>query len=639
MPICRECNESATEEAQFCPACGAPMGFIIHDDLATSSFTPKYLSFGPFVLTGVVGRGATSIVYRATVERTGEQVALKVLDPALANLPGFAERLATESTVLASLGGPHLTATRGTGVIDGQRYLAMDYVEGASLRAVVGRAGRLTPAQTLGLVAGALEGLGVAHAHGLVHGDVKPENILVDRRGTATVVDFGQVVRAGGATEGGTPPYMSPEAARGLPLDARSDLYSMGVVLYEALAGRRPFEASNDLAILRQHVETTPAPIGGVSDVMNALILGALAKDPTERPQTAASFLASLEVAAAADYGSDWKKKAAVASLVAVVVEAVVAPTPAMAAATGGSAVGGGGTAAAGGGTGAGAGGVISSHPVVVVVALVVAAGLTVGGVAYAHKSTGSTTTTTSTTAHGSPASNVTKKPEPVLEAQSLYSGPNSLISGTGDGESRPTTIALAGAGGTNRVEHISWRTWGGSTATGTGTGCVAGSTGIVANCHLTPATVVAYSLGTCGGKPAYLAIAWYYPSLGQTFTPAKAPSSTSQCAGASIPSTTTTASSSTTVVPTTSAPCTLTAIKAGLPSSDNIRSITAVTCEGGWAAGPMYVYDATQPITAAFLLQAKAGVWVTPPPNVCTDATALGIPTAVLTKSPCRVS
>ena len=213
-------------------------------------------------------------------------------------------------------------------------------MEGASLRAVEQNAGRLTPEQSLGIMAGALEGLGLVHAHGLVHGDLKPENIVVDRTGTSKLIDFGQVVSTGSTTLGGTPSYMSPEAARGQALDARSDLYSMGVVLYEALAGNRPFVAANDLAVLRLQAEADPSPIEGLGAHTSALLTWALAKNPDGRPQSAGRFLAELEAAAADDYGADWKKRAAVAVLVAALTTGageLVGATPAGAATGAGS--------------------------------------------------------------------------------------------------------------------------------------------------------------------------------------------------------------------------------------------------------------------------------------------------------------
>ena len=215
MYSCPGCGTAVEETSRFCASCGGEL----------PAGRPSRL--GVYDLVGVIGRGATGVVYLATDSRSGGQVAVKVLDPVLATLPGYAERLHAESDVLARLADPHLVTVYGTDQDQGRLFLVTEYVRGASLRVVEQRSGRLTPEQALGLVAGSLAGLGVAHGHGLVHGDVKPENIVVDESGISKLIDFGQVVVAGGSALGGTPAYMSPEAARGQPLEQRSDLYSI----------------------------------------------------------------------------------------------------------------------------------------------------------------------------------------------------------------------------------------------------------------------------------------------------------------------------------------------------------------------------------------------------------------------------
>ncbi len=225
---------------------------------------------------------------------------------------------------------------------------------------------------------------------------------------------------------------------------------------------------------------------------------------------------------------------------------------------------------------------------------------------------------------------------EPVLEAGMLYT-PVSQGS-FGNGKVRPTAIATAGEGAANGVENISWQSWGGPKATGTGTGCVLQKTGIEANCTPTPATVVAYDLGTCAGKPAYLAVTWFYPSLGETFTSSKAAGTIPNpaCGASASTTTTTTPPTTTTVVSTASAPCTLAALNAALQPDESLHSLDGIECANGWAAGAILLSTGN---TGAFLLQSSGGTWVTPPSNVCTEAAALGIPSNVLTVSPCRVS
>ncbi len=322
MAYCGNCGEVQREGDRFCGNCGAP----------TSIASPPRL--GGYDLLGVLGRGATATVYLARDPTTGERLALQVLDPVVLGLPGARERLDQEVAVLASLRDPHLVGVRSIGEDAGRPFVAMDFVEGASLREIERRAGRLSPEQALGVLEGALRGLSRAHAKGIVHGDVKPENILVDREGTSKLVDFGHAFGTQGATAGGTPAYMSPEACRNLPQDRRSDLYSLGVVLYEALSGHVPFEAQSDAAVMRMHVSDPPPPIERLPGELGALLARALAKDPDDRPQSADAFLADLEAAAAGAYGRDWRRRAVVAGLVAGATAGVLTSASSAAAAT-----------------------------------------------------------------------------------------------------------------------------------------------------------------------------------------------------------------------------------------------------------------------------------------------------------------
>ncbi len=312
---CPDCGAPLDSDSRFCGRCGAP-----------AAAAPPSPTLGRYQVVGVVGRGATGTVYLATDPATHQRVAVKLLDPALTAVAGVTERLRAEARALAELSSPHLVAALGVEEDGGRIFLVMEYVEGASLRAVERLAGRLTPEQAFGVVAGALRGLGRAHMAGMVHGDVKPENIVVDQEGTSRLVDFGQVVSTGATTLGGTPAYMSPEAARGLPLDARSDLYAMGVVLYEALAGTLPFRAPNDLALARLQAEEPPPPIPGLPDQVAFLLDRTLAKDPADRPESAEVLLAELERAVASAYGTEWRLRAGVAALAAGVAVGLLDP-------------------------------------------------------------------------------------------------------------------------------------------------------------------------------------------------------------------------------------------------------------------------------------------------------------------------
>jgi serine/threonine-protein kinase len=264
----------------------------------------------------VVGRGVSGSVFLAYGSGPAP-LAIKALGAELRAVPDFLARFRTEARVLASLDHPHVVALRDYVENENGAWVVMEFVEGTSLRAVERSAGRLGAEQALGLLAGALSGLSYAHDRGLVHGDLKPENVLVDRQGTSKLVDFGQVAQTGSrAATGGTPAYMSPEAAQGQALDERSDVYSAGVVLYEALAGVVPFVATSDLALLRMQVNDEPPPLSWLAPPVELVLRRALHKNPALRFPGAAAFAAELDQAATASYGADWATRASVATVV-----------------------------------------------------------------------------------------------------------------------------------------------------------------------------------------------------------------------------------------------------------------------------------------------------------------------------------
>jgi hypothetical protein len=223
---------------------------------------------------------------------------------------------------------------------------------------------------------------------------------------------------------------------------------------------------------------------------------------------------------------------------------------------------------------------------------------------------------------------------EPVLDASVL----DSPVGGTsGYGQVKPTGIAVSGTGGTNEVINIVWSSWGGATATGTGTGCVLQSTGIEANCARTPADVVVYELGSCSGKPAYLAMTWYFPSLGQSFTPSTASPTpvgsscqTSASGGSSSssttapPTTTTTAAPVTTPTTSSSAPCTATAITTAVKGvNHDFYSLSGYGCTGdfAYAAATVTGTQTDKPIaTVTLVLMAENGAWQVVSRSDCTQ-------------------
>ena len=202
-----------------------------------------------YAILSRLARGGMSTVYLATDQRLDRDVALKVLHPHLASDEGFLNRLGREAKAAARLSHPHVVGVLDQGN-DGQTaYLVMEYIKGHTLRDVINQKGALAPRLALALIDPVVEGLGAAHAAGFIHRDVKPENVLIAEDGRIKIGDFG-LARAVTTTTStgallGTIAYLSPELVLGKPADARSDIYSVGIMLFEMLTGRQPFDGGS----------------------------------------------------------------------------------------------------------------------------------------------------------------------------------------------------------------------------------------------------------------------------------------------------------------------------------------------------------------------------------------------------------
>ncbi|NUS73322.1 MAG: serine/threonine protein kinase [Corynebacteriales bacterium] len=284
---------------------------------------------GRYKLQTMLGQGATGVTYRALDPANNTLVALKVLAPRLCQDPGFVERFYAEAETMRRLTDPHCTQLRDFLNQPGAMTIVTDYIDGVSLRELLKNGQRLTGEQALGVFRGALTGLVHLHGHGLIHRDVKPDNIMLDRTGTTRLIDFGLTRPAGrvGEMVEGSPSYMSPELIRNKPLDVRSDVYACGMVLAELLTGRRIFAGKNLADTISNHVRT-PVPDFtaeyGVAPALSSVIATAIAKDPDERYPSAADFLHALETAATEVFGPDWLSRAGVASLVTALAGAAV---------------------------------------------------------------------------------------------------------------------------------------------------------------------------------------------------------------------------------------------------------------------------------------------------------------------------
>jgi eukaryotic-like serine/threonine-protein kinase len=245
-------------------------------------------------------------VFLGTDTVLGRTVAVKVLAPQFADDDGFVMRFRREAQAAASIGHPHIVSVFDTGSDDGVHFIVMEYVEGRTLAEILAGGGRILPDRAIDIaidVCGALEG---AHAQGVIHRDIKPGNIMLNPRGEVKVTDFG-IARvtttadtvAQTAAILGTASYLSPEQAQGQPVDGRSDIYSLGCVLYEMVTGRPPFLGDSPVAVASKQVLEQPTPPSRLNpDVtadLDAVILRALAKNPANRYQSAEEMRSDLE--------------------------------------------------------------------------------------------------------------------------------------------------------------------------------------------------------------------------------------------------------------------------------------------------------------------------------------------------------
>ena len=309
---CSKCQFENPETSRFCGACGAYLEPV--EDFQTAPTktleTPlKELTRGTtfanrYDVIEEIGRGGMGRVFRAVDKTIDEEVALKVLNPEIAEDQKMIERFRNELKMARKIAHKHVCRMYDFSQEKGTQFIIMEYIPGEDLRSLIKRIGQFTPGKTLLIAKQVCEGLAEAHRLGIVHRDLKPQNIMIDRDGNARIMDFGiaRTLRSRGLTEGdtviGTPEYMSPEQVEGLDIDHRSDLYSLGAILFEMLTGRVPFEGETPFSIALKHKsEPPPNPRRVNSQIpedFSQLILHCLEKDRKIRFQNAEELLVEL---------------------------------------------------------------------------------------------------------------------------------------------------------------------------------------------------------------------------------------------------------------------------------------------------------------------------------------------------------
>jgi len=319
VPNCAHCGALVPSGARQCLGCGVTLsgreqatlpglGYSVvppvNDPMIGRSIIDQ------FVVKAKLGEGGMGGVYLADQPTVGRTAVIKVIHPWLSKDPAIAARFATEARAAARLQNPHIVAIYNYGNLpDGTLFLAMEHIRGATLAETLQRHGRMEPSRAVNIATQCCEALAEAHRQGVVHRDVKPSNIMLQARhqgpGFVKMVDFGVATlddreTAPGRSPAGTPCYMSPEQLAGQPVDGRSDIYSLAVVIYELLVGQPPFLASSPEEYARLHREVPPpapsaiAPDFPMPPGLEACLMRALAKPPHARPQTAERFADEL---------------------------------------------------------------------------------------------------------------------------------------------------------------------------------------------------------------------------------------------------------------------------------------------------------------------------------------------------------
>jgi serine/threonine-protein kinase len=316
--VCATCSERAPDGSRYCAKCGSALTQGSVDPTRTSyprveperaastpfdegRFLPGTVVAGRYRIYGLIGRGGMGEVYRGDDLKLGQSVALKFLPRDVETDGARRARFLEEVKIARQISHPNVCRVYHVGDVDGRHFLSMEYVDGEDLAALLRRIGHLPKEKAVQIARQLCAGLAAAHEQGVLHRDLKPANVMIDGRGRAKITDFGLAVlgeRDAQDQGAGTPAYMAPELLAGGAATVKSDLYALGLVLYELFTGHRPFTASSPQELVRLQRESMPtnpsAHIEGFDPAIERVILRCLRTDPGERPATALTVAAAL---------------------------------------------------------------------------------------------------------------------------------------------------------------------------------------------------------------------------------------------------------------------------------------------------------------------------------------------------------
>jgi serine/threonine-protein kinase len=319
MVRCPACSCECAQNSRFCSSCAAPLDATSAETVATGTgapsiprlsttstvdegrFLPGTVVAGRYRIAGLLGRGGMGEVYRATDLTLGQTVALKFLPEATASDDRALARFYNEVRIARQVTHPNVCRVYDVGMTEGQHYISMEYVDGEDLGCLLRRIGRLPADKAVETARKLCAGLGAAHEKGVLHRDLKPANVMIDGRGQVIIMDFGLAGLAEqlqGDVRSGTPAYMSPEQLAGTEVTVKSDIYALGLLLYELFTGKRAFEAASLMELMQMQERAAPASMTSVARDLDPaaerIILRCLQPDPRQRPTSAMAVAAAL---------------------------------------------------------------------------------------------------------------------------------------------------------------------------------------------------------------------------------------------------------------------------------------------------------------------------------------------------------